>query len=147
MRTIPDVTGLAPYLHVAGTARDALSLYSRVFGGTVRVHTFQEMQKTDGPADAVGHGYLVGSPVTLFAADVSGDQQALRTEGLFLSLLRPAPATTLRQWFSALSEGGRVVSDLQERPWGASDGHVVDRFGLHWLIGFEGDSGGAGNGT
>ena len=24
------------------------------------------------------------------------------------------------------------------RPWGASDGQVVDRYGVHWLIGFEG---------
>jgi hypothetical protein len=25
------------------------------------------------------------------------------------------------------------------RPWGASDGQVIDRYGLHWLIGFEND--------
>ena len=35
----------------------------------------------------------------------------------------------------------RVVDDLQKRPWGAWDGQVVDRFGLHWLIGFEVDEG------
>ena len=27
------------------------------------------------------------------------------------------------------------------RPWGASDGQVIDRNGLHWLIGFEGAGG------
>ncbi|MDA8332444.1 MAG: VOC family protein, partial [Candidatus Dormibacteraeota bacterium] len=27
--------------------------------------------------------------------------------------------------------------DLQRRPWGAYDGQVVDRYGLHWLIGYE----------
>ena len=47
--------------------------------------------------------------------------------------------STLRNWFSRLCEGGRVVDDLQTRPWGASDGQVIDRYGLHWLIGFEGD--------
>jgi uncharacterized glyoxalase superfamily protein PhnB len=31
--------------------------------------------------------------------------------------------------------------DLQTRPWGASDGQVIDRYGLHWLIGFEEDEG------
>ena len=141
------MTGLAPYLHFAGTACEALTFYSGVFGGTVQVHTFEEMQNTDGPADAVGHGYLVGSPIALFAADVSGDQRPLRTEGLFLSLLGTAPAPTLRQWFSALADGGRVIEDLQTRPWGAADGQVIDRFGLHWLIGFEGDPDGASTGT
>jgi PhnB protein len=56
-----------------------------------------------------------------------------------LSLLGTADPATLRTWFSGLSEGGRVVDDLQTRPWGASDGQVIDRCGLHWLIGFEGD--------
>jgi PhnB protein len=46
----------------------------------------------------------------------------------------------LRNWFSRLCEGGRVVDDLQTRPWGASDGQVIDRYGLHWLIGFEATS-------
>lgn len=56
-----------------------------------------------------------------------------------LALLGAAEPATLRTWFSRLSEGGRVVDDLQKRPWGASDGQVIDRYGLHWLIGFEGD--------
>jgi PhnB protein len=55
-----------------------------------------------------------------------------------LALLGAAEPATLRTWFSRLSEGGRVVDDLQERPRGASDGRVIDRFGLQWLIGFEG---------
>ena len=54
-------------------------------------------------------------------------------------LLGTAAPPTLRAWFSRLGEGGQVVDDLQTRPWGASDGQVIDRFGLHWLIGFEGD--------
>ncbi len=58
-----------------------------------------------------------------------------------LSLLGTADPTTLRRWFSDLSEGGRVVDELQARGWGASDGQVIDRFGVHWLIGFEGDEG------
>ena len=54
-------------------------------------------------------------------------------------LLGTADPSTLRQWFSRLSESGRVVDDLQARPWGSHDGQVVDRYGLHWLIGFEGE--------
>ena len=39
--------------------------------------------------------------------------------------------------FSRLSEGCRIVGEMQRRPWGATDGQVTDRFGLHWLIGTE----------
>jgi PhnB protein len=133
------VTSPAPYLHFPGTAREALTFYGDVFGCAVQLHTFEEFSRTDGQADAIAHGYLADGPVVLFGADVAGDEAAFRSEGLMLSLLGTAAPSTLRAWFSRLSEGGRVVDDLQTRPWGASDGQVIDRYGLHWLIGFEGD--------
>jgi PhnB protein len=135
------MTAPTPYLHLPGTAREALSFYAEVFGGRVAAHSFAEFGREDGPADAVAHGYLVDGPVALFAADVAGDEPSFRSGGLMFSLLGAAEPATLRAWFIGLAAGGRVVEDLQRRPWGASDGQVVDRFGVHWLIGFEGDEG------
>lgn len=126
-----------PYLHLAGTAREALAFYGEVFGGEVQLQTLADFGRTDGPAEAIAHGSLEG-PVALFAADASGDQAALRCQGLMLSLLGTADPASMRRWFNRLAEDGRVVEDLQRRPWGASDGQVVDRYGVHWLIGFEG---------
>ena len=133
------MTGLTPYLHFPGTAREAMTFYGEVFGCAVQLHSFAEFNRTDGPGDAIAHGYLAGGPVSLYGADVAGDEPPFRAEGLMLALLGTADPATLRTWFSRLSEGGRVVDDLQARPWGASDGQVIDRYGLHWLIGFEGD--------
>lgn len=133
------MTDLTPYLHLPGTTREALTFYGDVFGCRVQLHTFAEFNRTDGPADAIAHGYLHEGPVALFAADVSGNEPPLRCEGMMLSLLGTAAPSTLREWFSRLSDGGRIVDDLQVRPWGASDGQVIDRHGLHWLIGFEGE--------
>ena len=134
------MTAPTPYLHLPGTARAALTFYGDVFGCAVQLHTFAEFGRTDGPADAVAHGYLLDGPVALFAADVAQDSPPLRCEGLMFSLLGAATPAILRAWFSRLADGGRIVDDLQERPWGATDGQVVDRHGLHWLIGFEGDA-------
>ena len=133
------MTEPTPYLQFPGTARDALTFYGDVFGCTVQLHDFAEFNRTDGPADAIAHGYLTEGPVTLFASDVAGDALPFRSEGMMLSLLGAAPPAILRGWFASLSEDGRVVDALQRRPWGASDGQVIDRYGLHWLIGFEGD--------
>ena len=126
-----------PYVLFPGTARAALTFYSDVFGCAVELHTFAEFNRTDGPADAIAHGQIKGGPVALFGADASGDTRPVRIESMMLALLGTADAPTLRSWFSRLSEGGQVVDDLQKRPWGASDGQVIDRYGLHWLIGFE----------
>jgi PhnB protein len=133
------MTAPTPYVHLPGTAREALRFYGDVFGCRTQLHTFEEFTRTDGPADAIAHGYLVDGPVSLFAADVTEHEPAFRCQGMMLSLLGTALPSTLREWFARLSEGGRVVDDLQTRPWGASDGQVIDRYGVHWLIGFEGD--------
>jgi PhnB protein len=116
-------------------------LYGEVFGWAVQFHTFAEVNRSDGPVDAIAHGYLIDGPVALFAADFGGDEPAFRCEGMMLALLGTAPPATLRKRFSGLSAGGRVLDDLQTRPWGASDGQVIDRYGLHWLIGFENEGG------
>ena len=132
------MTAPAPYIRLPGTAREALAFYGDVFGSEVRMHTLEEFNRTDGPSDAIAHGYLVDGPVSLFACDVSGGEASVRCEGMMLSLLGTATPATMRSWFTRLAEGGRVVADLETRPWGASDGQVVDKYGLHWLIGFEG---------
>ena len=131
------MTAPTPYLQLPGTAREALTFYGEVFGCAVQLHTFEEFGRDDGPGDAIAHGYLEDGPVALFAADVAGDEPPFRCEGMMLSLLGTASPATLRTWFADLSAGGRVVDDLQKRFWGASDGQVVDRFGMHWLLGFE----------
>jgi PhnB protein len=135
------MAGLTPYIHFPGTAREALSFYSGVFSGRTQLHTFAEFGVTDGPADAIAHGYLVDAQVSLYAADATGEQAAFQAQGLMLSLLGTAEAPTLRRWFTGLADGGTVIDELQRRPWGAFDGQVVDRYGLHWLIGFEDEAG------
>ena len=131
------MAGLTLYIAFPGTAREALSFYADVFGGDAQVHTFDEFGRGDGPPDAVAHGFLVDSPVAIYASDAAGDEPSFSAQGLMLSLLGTADAATLRGWFARLAEHGKVLDDLKERPWGAVDGQVVDHFGLHWLIGFE----------
>jgi PhnB protein len=126
-----------PYLTLPGTAREALIFYARVFGGSTQLHTFAEFGRSDGPPEAIAHGMLVDGPVSLYAADGAGDEPPFRAQGLLLALLGTAEPDTLRGWFAGLAEGGEVLDDLQQRPWGAWDGHVADRFGVRWLVGFE----------
>jgi len=130
------MTGLTPYLKFDGHAREALTFYRDVFGGEIEIHTYADFGNAQARQDAVAHGILSG-PVDLFAADVVDDEEPLATAGLLFSLLGTADPATLGAWFAALAEGGEVTDPLQERPWGAHDGQVTDRFGVPWLIGYE----------
>jgi PhnB protein len=125
-----------PYLHFGGTAREALSFYHGVFGGELALNSYADFGRDDGPADAIAHGLLRG-PVSLFAADAAPGEETFHCGGLMFSLLGTSDPQTLREWFARLAEGGSIVDDLQVRPWGATDGQVIDRYGVHWLVGFE----------
>ena len=125
-----------PYLHLPGTAQEALEFYQRVFGGELVLATYGDFSRTDGPAGAIAHGELRGA-VDRGASDAPATDTPFTASGLMMALLGAAEPTTLRTWFAALSEGGVVVDALQRRPWGASDGQVRDRYGVLWLIGYE----------
>jgi PhnB protein len=131
------MSGLIPYLHFPGSARDALTFYRSVFGGDLVLNTYADFQRTDGPAEAIAHGMLQGR-VELFAADAGADDESLDLRGIMFSLLGTAEPAELARWFDALGDGGRVIDALQLRPWGDHDGTVVDRFGVTWLIGYQG---------
>lgn len=131
------MSGLVPYLHFDGSARNALTFYQSVFGGELELFTYGEFSRTDGPKDAIAHGSLSGL-VTLFAADAAPGEASVSMAGMEFSLLGTAPAEELTAWFAALADGGEIVDALQQRPWGDYDGMVRDRFGIRWLIGYQG---------
>jgi PhnB protein len=124
------------YVSFPGTAREALGFYSSVFGGELSLHTYEEFQRTDGPPDAIAHGELHGV-VGLAGSDASEGEKTVRFEGIMLALLGTAEPDVLHRWFDELAVGGQVVDPLAAKPWGAADGQVIDRHGLHWLIGYE----------
>lgn len=132
----PDVYVLFP-----GNAREALGFYQSVFGGELQLFSYAEFGRTDGPTDAIAHGQLTGR-VSINASDAGPDEDAVHMTGVMLTILGAEPNLE-RAWFAALAEGGRVLDDLQRRPWGDFDGQVVDQFGVRWLIGFKGDAPGA----
>ncbi len=61
----------------------------------------------------------------------------MRLEGVSLSLLGTAKPEVLHSWFDRLAESGTVIDPLEPKPWGATDGQVLDRYGLRWLVGYE----------
>jgi len=126
----------SPYLLLPGTARQALARWQGVFGGEVRIATYADFSRPDGPGDAVAHGRLDGD-VQLFAADAGTDDVPFAASGLLFSLLGAAGPDELRRWFDDLASDGTVLDALQERPWGDWDGTVRDAFGVTWLIGYE----------
>ena len=124
------------YVRFPGTARDALTFYAGVFGGELALHTNADFGNDGAPPAGIAHGMVTG-PVNLAGADAAPGEDSVSPVGIMLSLLGTAEPAKLHRWFDELAAGGQVLDPLGPKPWGASDGQVVDRYGLHWLIGYE----------
>ena len=124
------------YVSFPGTAREALGFYADVFGGELSLYTYEDFGRSDGPGNAIAHGVLNG-PVSLAGSDAPAGGKSVRFEGLMLSLLGTTEPGVLHEWFDKLADGGSVIDPLAPKPWDGSDGQVIDRHGLHWLIGYE----------
>lgn len=83
---------------------------------------------------------MLDGVVVLAGSDVPEGGESVRFEGLMLSLLGSAKPAVLHEWFDKLAVDGVVIDPLAQKPWGAADGQVIDRHGLHWLIGYEPES-------
>lgn len=76
----------APTLYISfpGNAAQALAFYCGVFGGELDLHTFAEMGRSGGPADAIGHGVLSG-PVSLYGTDTSAGDESVSMSGISIA--------------------------------------------------------------
>ncbi|KQQ42076.1 MULTISPECIES: VOC family protein [unclassified Nocardioides] len=125
---------LNPYLHLHGTAREAMTSYQSLFGGELDVMTFAQMGEQGEHADLVMHAMLRGEHgVTLMAADVPPGMTVTPGDTVTLSLSGD-DEPRLRGWFEALAEGGQVHVPLERQVWGDVFGQCADRFGVTWLV-------------
>ena len=129
-----------PYLSFKGDCEEAFRCYERTFGGqlgTLFRYAGSPMAG-DVPADwqdKVMHTTLTVDGQVLMGGDVAPNQFE-QPQGFSMSITLKSEAETDRI-YTELAKDGRVIMALQKTFWAARVGHVVDRFGIPWLINCE----------
>jgi len=126
---------LNPYISFAGNARQAMTFYEGVFGGTLTLNTFGEYGAPDAPnSDKIMHGTLeTGAGYTLMGADNPPGMDHNPGNNIAVSLSGD-DAGELRGYWEKLSDGGTVSVPLEKQMWGDEFGMCVDRFGIAWMV-------------
>ncbi|GAB2957012.1 VOC family protein [Amycolatopsis acidiphila] len=126
---------LNPYLSFAGDAREAMEFYRDVFGGRLDMSTFGEFGAPDEAlADKIMHSRLeTPGGFTLMGSDLPPSMEYRPGTTISISLSGD-DADELRGYWSRLSEGGSVLTQLEKQMWGDEFGMCVDRFGVQWLV-------------
>lgn len=133
-------TKLNPYITFGEDAREAMTFYQQVLGGTLDVHTFGEYGASDESfADLVMHAALeTDDGLTLMASDSPPGMARTVGNNITVSLSGDDEAL-LRERFENLAEGGSVDVPLEKQMWGDVFGQLTDRFGIGWLVNIAGD--------
>lgn len=127
---------LNPHLHFRDQAREALTFYGELLGGTPQLSTFADMGIDDDPdeVDKVIHGLLdTGDGLVLMASDTPNAMDHTPIAGVSIAL-NGDDGDRLNRCWEELSATGEVAIPLETAPWGATFGMCTDRFGVTWMI-------------
>jgi PhnB protein len=132
-------TRLNPYISFGDDAREAMTFYQQVLGGSLELHTFGEYGAEHEPfADLIMHGLLeTDDGLTLMGADSPPGMARTVGNNITISLSGDDEAV-LRERFAKLADGGSVDVPLERQMWGDVFGQLTDRFGIGWLVNIAG---------
>lgn len=136
-----------PYLNFAGNTEEAFNFYKSVFGTEFigPVQRFKDTpfgaQMSDEDKEKIMHIALpIGNNVILMATDSLESMGHTRTTGNSFSLaISPDSEEQATTLFNALAEGGTVTMPLEKAFWGAYFGTLTDKYGVQWMVNYDGN--------
>lgn len=133
------MTQINPYLGFNGKCREAMTYYQQCLGGELTLQTIAGSPlEGQMPAEAgqnVLHSALTNGALVLMGTDMAGAERINgNTVGLCLNCSTAEEIETL---FSKLSSGGEITHPLGESFWGATFGHLTDKYGMSWMLNYE----------
>jgi PhnB protein len=129
-------SSLNPYLSFNGNARQAMEFYQSVFGGELRMSTFQDYGVSSDPdhADKIMHAQLAAPNGIVFMAADTPPGMPFQPGTTMSMSLSGDDAAELSGYYEKLAAGGTVHEPLLQAPWGDTFGMLTDAFGVAWMV-------------
>jgi PhnB protein len=124
---------LNPYITFTGNTREAMEFYTSVFGGTLTMSTYKDLNMAPTPAveNLIMHSELIADGgLTIMASD---DPEEKAKSNTSISLTGE-DAAALNAYWDKLIDGATVIVPFDKAPWGDTFGMLTDKFGIRWLI-------------
>lgn len=133
------MTKLNPYLSFHQNAREAMTHYQAVFGGDLRIDTFEnfpDMGVPENELTLVMHSQLdTPDGLTLMGADTPSHMGYAAPQGATISVsVSGEDEARLEAIWSGLADGGSVTMPFETPPWGGRFGMLTDKFGVNWMV-------------
>jgi PhnB protein len=123
------------YVNFDGNCTQAFQYYEKHLGA--KIGMMMTHAQSPGPSrvpsawkDAVVHGRITVADAELWGADIP-NAEPMRSAYLTLRMDSDSEA---ERAFSALSDGGQVLTPMRDEFFASRFGQVRDRFGINWMI-------------
>jgi PhnB protein len=132
-----------PYLSFEGNTEEAFNFYRSVFGGDFpMVLRFRDMGDdmgmTGSDLDRIAHIALPLGDTMLMGTDVVGSGSVTIGTNVYINLTPDSVEEAERVFGALAAGGGEVEMPLQETEWAEKYGACTDRFGVQWMVNYEG---------
>ena len=122
------------YLTFDGNCREAMTFYAAALGAEIQLMTFADMpQCPAGASDRIMHARIAKGSGVLMASDTMPGMPFNPGNNLSISV-DCEDEVEEEQFFTKLSDGGKVTMPLQDVFWGARFGMLIDKFGIQWMF-------------
>ena len=124
------------YLIYNGNCEEALNFYVEKLGGEItEISRFSEMPQPvpEEHKNRLMHSVYTNDDVVIMASDGMPDQPMTIGNNVNLSVTYEN-LEAMEKAFANLSEGGKVIMELQDTFWGSRFGMLEDKFGICWMF-------------
>jgi PhnB protein len=131
---------LNPYLSFEGNCREAMTFYKNCLGGELSLQTVGEMpemasQMPPEMKDSILHSTLHSDDIHIMASDLNREKPI---EGNTVQLcINCSSEKELNTFFNGLAAGGKITEPINDMPWGAKYGSLIDKFGKYWIFNYQ----------
>jgi PhnB protein len=132
---------VVPYINFADRGREAIEFYKGVFGGDAEVQLVKDspsagqMPKEWG--ERIFHLEFKSGDIRFLGSDIISDQAGKVAGNVYSLVIECDSAEQLKEYFSKLSEGGKVVWEPRDSEWGSVFGQCVDKFDVQWMLNYD----------
>ncbi|HVX52003.1 MAG TPA: VOC family protein, partial [Chitinophagaceae bacterium] len=128
-----------------GNTEAAFTFYKSVFGNEfITIQKFKDTPHgatmSDEDKEKIMHVSLpIGDNIILMGTDMLESMgQKLNAGNNFSLAIAPASKEEADKLFAALAAGGNVAMPLEKVFWGAYFGMLTDKFGVQWMVNYDG---------
>ncbi len=139
------MANINPHINFNGNAEEAFLFYKSVFGGEFSsIVRFKELSSPDFPvpekeADKIMHIALPIGNSILMANDVPEIMgRTNENENRSKIVISAESKEEADKVFNGLSIGGQIEMPIDDSPWGSYFGMFRDKYGIEWMVQFEG---------